>query len=32
MADIFFIGLTALFFAATWGLAMLCERLEGQRK
>ncbi len=31
MTDILYIGLAVLFFAASWGLAALCERLEGQR-
>jgi hypothetical protein len=31
MADLIFIGLALLFFAATWGLVVVCERLmEGQ--
>jgi len=27
MADLIFIGLTLLCFAATWGLVLVCERL-----
>jgi len=31
MADLIFISVTLLFFAATWGLVLVCERLmEGQ--
>jgi hypothetical protein len=28
--DLLFLGLTLLFFALTWGLVVLCERLRGQ--
>jgi hypothetical protein len=31
MGDLVFVGLTLVFFAATWGLVVICERLmEGQ--
>jgi len=31
MGDLFFVGLTLLFFAATAGLVVICERLmDGQ--
>jgi hypothetical protein len=31
MQDLIFLGLTALFFAASWGLVLLFERLEPKR-
>jgi hypothetical protein len=33
MADLFYIGLTLIFLAASWGFIVACERLmEGKKK
>jgi hypothetical protein len=29
MLDLAFVGLTLIFFAASWGLVWMCERLKG---
>jgi hypothetical protein len=31
MQDLLFLGLTAVFFTASWGLVLLFERLEPKR-
>jgi len=32
MSDLFMLVLLVVFFAATWGLVVMCERLMGSRQ
>jgi hypothetical protein len=32
MADLFYVGLTIIFLAATWGFIVACERLMEDKK